>query len=189
MRDQPSGVRRIAMEAAAELVVDPAIGHRLERPERDRRASARRPSPRAGAAGTRSSSAAGTSGAPPQPPLRGIERGRDPGRRRVEQRLGRRVLGRRRLELLLLDQAARPAASPPPRPGRAARATPGPRRPAPAGTTASRDAARPGSTCRRRTADRRASGTRSSASRRCRSSPGPPPCRPGRGRAAPRDPP
>ena len=44
-----------------------------------------------------------------------------------------------------------------------------------------------GSRCRRRTACRRASGRGSSASRPGRSSPGPRPCRPGRGPDAPRD--
>ena len=36
VRHQPVGVGRVAMEAAAELVVDPAVGHRVERPPRDR---------------------------------------------------------------------------------------------------------------------------------------------------------
>ena len=36
VRDEPDRVGRVAVEAAAELVVDPAVGHRVERPPRDR---------------------------------------------------------------------------------------------------------------------------------------------------------
>jgi hypothetical protein len=36
VRHEPDGVDRVAGEAAAELVVDAARGHRVERPFRDR---------------------------------------------------------------------------------------------------------------------------------------------------------
>ena len=183
VRHEPLGVGRVAVEPAAELVAHPAVGHRVQRAPRDHAAVADPRSRRPGAARTRSSSAAGTSARGPSrrwpsrrtprwPPSR--RRGDRPWDRPVRPRSGPGRPG------------PPPAARPPPRPRHAPRATRGRHPRAPGGTRASRGAARPGSTCRRRTAGRPGSGRPTSASRRRRSSTGRPPCRPGRGRAAPR---
>ena len=61
VRDEPVGRRAVAVEAAAELVVDAAVLPSRRGTGARWPAAARRPSRRDGAAGTRSSSAAGTS--------------------------------------------------------------------------------------------------------------------------------
>ena len=183
MRHEPAGVGRVAVEAAAELVAQAAVGHRVERPPGDgqrpriagrhvaaeqeldghRLRELRRPAPAA---------------------VRGVERGLDGGGRAVEQ-LGRRVVVPGREPRLRRPGPGR-AGRRPPRPRRAPRARRARRLRGPGGTRASRAAARRESRSRRRTGGRRASGTPTSASRRPRSSTGRRPCRPDRDRAVPR---
>ena len=183
VRNEPLGVRRVAMEAATELVVHPAVGHRVKRPtchrerpliagggvaaqqelDRHRLRELRRPAPAA---------------------ICRVERRLDRGSGRVQQRWRR--IARTGSQAVALDDARDELAARRLDACPVARARPATLLRGPAGTTASRAGARPGSRSRRRTGARRASGRPTSASRRHRSSPGRRPCRPDRGRAAPR---
>ena len=177
VRHHPVGIDAVAGEAAAELVVDPATGHRLQRPGRHRQ---------------------GTLGAVPEQELQ------HHGRRELRGATETAALGvvllleqRDRSVEDLPVQAARGAGRPDDAGGRAgcrsrgvrrrrgcATRRPGPR--APAGTPAGRAAAGRGSRCRRRTGCRRGRARTSSATRRARSSRSSRPCRPRRRRVAPR---
>ena len=146
VRHQPVGVGRVAVEAAAQLVVDAAGGHRVERPAGHRRAAAS--SPVAACRRSRNSIVIGCGnlGAPPQPPLRRVERRARAADGAASSSRGRSAPGRRTASLRLLAptsaSTSRAAGCLDLRallaPGRADA------RPAPGGTTACRDAASSG---------------------------------------------
>ncbi len=101
VRDEPDRVGRVAVEAAAELVVDPAVGHRIETAPRD---GERTRVPGRGRAPEEvlDRHRLGELGSASPPAVRGIEARLDRGRRRVEECPRRRVAGRR--AGLLLDE-------------------------------------------------------------------------------------
>ena len=177
VRHEPAVVDRVAVEAAAEQVVHAAGRHLVEGLRGPCRA------PRAGA-GTRARARSGTSAPGPsrRRPARTSPRGSAPRRRGSS-----RSAGRSRAAAPPNGAPLPPAGSRRARRRHAGRAKPRRSSRAAGGSSAGRASARAGSRCRRRTAPRPASGRRSSASRRGRRAPRPPPCRPRRGRGAPRD--
>ena len=168
VRHEPDRVDRVAVEAAAELVVDAAVGHAPQRAQRHRErllaaaaaVHAQQEREHASAAGTW---APGRS----RRCARRAARAASAGRRAASPRVSRKPAGGRaepallqargHLRGLVLDHA------------RGARGRPRRCPRAPAGTRAARRAPRAGSTSRRRTGGRRAAGRPSSASRPGRS--------------------
>ena len=152
--DQPAGVDRVAGEAAADLVVHAAVGHRAQRAPRSGVARSRRAALARGAAGTRSPTRAGTSAPRRSRRCAGRTRARpglDGARRAARGSSGSSdgsTAGRARQPLG--DRS-------PTRADLVAALAPTPRRPprAPGASSASRGAPRAGSRCRRRTAPAR----------------------------------
>ena len=183
VRHQPVRVGAVAGEAAAELVVDAAIGHGVQRARhhrQDRRVAGSAPGSEQELEGHRRRELRRAA----EPAVHGVEAGTDARGGGIELRSLRVVIAGRAPTAAPADD--RRARRPAPRPRCDASGTRRRRRRGRAGSRPCRGGRRAGSRCRRRTDAGRASGRRSSASRPSRSWPARPPCRCRRGRGAPR---
>ena len=163
VRHEPDRVDRVAVEAAAELVVDAAVGHAPQRAQRHRERLL------AAAAAVhaeqeREHRVRRELGRAPEAAVALVVLPAQRQQRVEERRLRQREAAGRRGRAGP-PAGSRPARRPGARPARGARGRPRRCRRAPAGTRAARPAPRAGSTSRRRTGGRRAAGRPSSASR------------------------